>query len=261
MQNVATLDSHLRFKDVRIGETEAEVRIDLAACYRLIALYGMTDLAANHITARVPGTDHFLINPYGMLYDEVSASSLHKIDLDGNIVERGNPDYGVNVAGYMIHSAIHAVRNDITCVLHTHTRAGVTVSCMADGLLPLNQTALQLHNQLAYHDFEGPAMRAGEKVRLASDLGDKSLLILRNHGLLTCGRTIAEAFFNMYTLNEACRIQVDLMATGAAIHLPSNYAVKEQHALMTRIRAHPRGNLEWASLRRKVDRLLPGYES
>jgi len=262
MQNVTSIENFTKFKNVQVGTSEEEVRIDLAACYRLIALYGMTDLAANHVTVRVPGTeDHFFINPYGMLYEEITASSLHKIDLEGNLIERGHPHYGVNTAGYVIHSAVHSARRDVACVLHTHTRAGVAVSCLKDGLLPINQTALQLHDQLAYHEFEGPATKPEEKVRLVQDLGDKQLMILRNHGLLACGRTIPEAFFNMYTLNEACEIQVSVMATGGAIHRPSNYAMEEQHSLMSFIRTVPRGNLEWASLRRKVDRLLPGYEA
>jgi ribulose-5-phosphate 4-epimerase/fuculose-1-phosphate aldolase len=261
MENVASIDNFRVFKDVEIGRTEREVRVDLAACYRLVSVYGMTDLAANHITARVPGSgDHFFINPYGMLYDEITASSLHKIDLDGNIVERGHPDYGVNTAGYVIHSAIHAARHDVGCILHTHTRAGVAVSCLEEGLMPLHQTALQLHDQIAYHDFEGPVTAPDEKVRLVRDLGDKQLLILRNHGLLACGRTIAEAFFHAYLLDAACKIQVDVLAMGAPIHRPSGESVSATHDLMSNIRAVPRGNLEWASLRRRVDRLLPGYD-
>lgn len=262
MENVASVDSFLKFKNVAIGEGEAEVRIDLAACYRLVFLHGMSDLAANHITARVPGThDHFFINPYGMLYDEITASSLNVVDLDGNIVRQGNTSYGVNTAGYLIHSAVHANRPDVTCVLHTHTRAGVAVSVMDEGLLPLTQTALQLHDQIAYHDFEGVVTNAEERVRIAADLGDKNCLILRNHGLLTCGRTIAEAFFYMYLLDSACKIQVDAMASGAKLRPPARAAAEAAGEFMRKIRAVPRGNLEWASLRRRLDRTLPGYEN
>lgn len=261
MQNVAEVSNFLRFKDVGVGSTEAEIRVDLAACYRLVALYGMSDLAANHITARVAGgADQFFINPYGVVYDEITASSLNKIDLEGNVIEQGNTSYGVNTAGYIIHSAVHAVRADVICVLHTHTQAGVAVSAMEEGLMPLTQTALQLYDQIAYHEYEGPSTTIEERVRLADHLADKNFLILRNHGLLTCGRTIAEAFFNMYLLDTACKIQVDLLASGAKIHRPSVESVAAAKALMDDIRLVPRGNLEWASLRRRLDRLLPGYE-
>lgn len=246
---------------VDIGESERDVRVNLAACYRLVALYGMTDLAANHITARVPGCDdHFFINPYGMLYEEVTASSLHKIDLDGNIIERGSPVYGVNIAGYVIHSAIHAARHDLTCVLHTHTRAGVAVASMEEGLLPLSQSALQVYDQVAYHDFEGPVTTDSEKVTLIRDLGDKSVMLLRNHGLIAGGRTIAEAFFNIYILESACRIQVDMLSMGRPICQPTTAALGTTQDFMAGIRPAPRGNLEWAALLRKLDAALPGYE-
>jgi ribulose-5-phosphate 4-epimerase/fuculose-1-phosphate aldolase len=261
MQNVSAVSSFVKFKDVKVGSTEAEIRVDLAACYRLVFLHGMSDLAANHITARVPGTaDRFFINPYGMVYDEITASSLNKVDLDGNIVQQGSTAYGVNTAGYIIHSAIHAARHDVACVLHTHTRAGVAVSAMADGLLPITQTALQLYDQVAYHEYEGPATSLDERARLAANLGSRNCLVLRNHGLLTCGRTIAEAFFYMYLLDSACKIQVDLLASGARIQFPSSDSVEAAGNLMRNIRAVPRGNLEWASLRRRLDRALPGYE-
>lgn len=261
MQNISDVTNFRSFKDVPVGRTEEEVKIDLAACYRLVALYGMTDLAANHITARVPGRqDQFFINPYGMLYEEITASSLYKIDIDGNVVERPDVPYGVNVAGYVIHSAIHAMRHDVDCVLHTHTRAGVAVACMTTGLIPIHQNAMLVAGNLAYHDYEGPVTSADERKSLVRDLGSKNCLILRNHGLLTCGRTIAEAFYNMYRLDTACRIQVDLMASGSELVQPNQAATASMDRLLAGFSDVPLGNLEWRSLRRKLDRLLPGYE-
>lgn len=260
MENIASLDALVSARDVEIGKTEEEVRVDLAACYRLMAVYGMTDLASNHITARAPGShEHFFINPYGMLYEEITASSLHKIDLDGNIIERGDTQYGVNTAGYVIHSAIHAARHDLSCVLHTHTRAGVAISCMEGGLLPLNQNALQVFDRVRYHDYEGPATDQAERISLAEDLGDANILVLRNHGMLTCGRTIAEAFWMMYMIETACKIQLDVMASGDKLHFPSELAASHQTTVMDRLWATPRGNFEWPALKRKLDRILPGY--
>lgn len=261
MENVASLDALVRARAAPIGETEEEVRIDLAACYRLIALYGMADLVSNHISVRVPGRhDHFFLNPYGMLYEEITASSLHKVDLDGNIVERGDPHYSVNTAGFIIHSAVHATRHDVACVLHTHTRPGVAVSCLKEGLLPLCQTALQVHDDLAYHDFEGPATSEDERERLAADLGAKNCMIMRNHGLLTCGRTVAEAFILMFQLNSACQIQIDALSMGRPINDVPPAAMAMQREIMPKFRVNPRGNFEWPALRRRLDRLLPGYE-
>lgn len=262
MENIADIDNFRRFKDVAIGQTEHEVRVDLAACYRLIALYGMTDLAANHVTARVPGTtDQFFINPYGMLYDEITASSLIKIDLHGNILQQGsNPNYGVNVAGYVIHSAIHAARHDVQCIIHTHTRSGVAVACMNEGLLPIHQNAMLVSDNIATHDYEGPITSDGERVRLVHDLGQKQCLLLHNHGLLTCGRSIAEAFVLMYRLDTACKIQVDLMRSGAQLKWPSRESQQAMSQLMQNVSGVTHGNLEWPSLKRRLDRLLPGYD-
>lgn len=261
MQNFASEDVLLQARTVTLGAvSERDFRVDLAACYRLVALYGMTDLASNHITVRVPGHDNqFLINPYGMLYEEVTASSLHKIDLDGNLIERGDPSYGVNTAGYVIHSAVHAARSDIACVLHTHTRPGIAVSCLKEGLLPLYQGGLQIFNDVSYHDFEGPATNLEERERLVKNLGDKKLMIMRNHGLMTCGRSIPEAFFLMFMLNQACQVQIDVLASGRTIHFPSESALANQARLTTRAKDMVRGNFEWPSLLRKLDRLLPGY--
>jgi ribulose-5-phosphate 4-epimerase/fuculose-1-phosphate aldolase len=254
----------LKFKPLRdrVSEAEWQTRVDLAACYRLMVLYGMTDLTANHITARVPGTkNEFLINPYGRLYDEITASSLYKIDLDGHVLLQPDVPYGINHAGYVIHSAIHGVRHDVECIVHTHTRAGVAVSCMAEGLMPINQTAMVITHDLAYHDFEGPALRLEERERLVADLGDHMHFMLRNHGLLTCGQSIAEAWVKMYYFESACRIQVDLMAAGAKLIQPSEEAHRNMAECMAGTRGRGElGALEWPTLLRKVDRLLPGYD-
>lgn len=197
---------------------EWQIRQELAAAYRLVALYGMEDSIYTHISARVPGThDQFLINPFGMLFRDITASSLVKIDLDGNIVEPS--EYDVNPAGFTIHSAVHAARHDAVCVLHTHTVAGVAVSSMANGLQPCNQWALQFHKRVAYHQFEGIALNHDERERLVADLGPSlRALILRNHGLVTLGRSVAEAFILMHNLERACRVQVAIQSSGQAIN-------------------------------------------
>ena len=197
---------------------ERRMREDLAAAYRLVALYGMDDSIYTHISARVPGTeDQFLINPFGMLFRDITASSLVKIDLDGRLVEPS--DHDVNPAGFTIHSAVHAARHDAVCVLHTHTVAGVAVSSLAEGLQPCNQWALQFHRRVTYHAFEGIALDHEERVRLVADLGPTSrALILRNHGLVTLGRSVAEAFVLMHNLERACRVQVAIQGTGQAVN-------------------------------------------
>lgn len=196
-------------------ETSAEewnTRVNLAACYRLVALNGMTDLDATHISARVPGRpDHFFLNPFGMLFHEITASSLVKLDLDGNIVE--DNEFGLNPAGVVIHSAVLRGRPDIQSVVHTHTRAGMAVSAQKDGLLPLTQTSLRFYGKLAYHDYEGIA-EPGEEERLVEHLGDKPAMILRNHGLLACGRTVPEAWLNIHELEHACQSQIDAQSGG-----------------------------------------------
>lgn len=260
MENISGVDSLVQARTAPIGTTEREIRIDLAACYRLVAIYGMADLVSNHISARVPGhDDQFFLNPYGALYEEITASSLHKVDFDGNIVERGDTNYSANAAGFVIHSAIHAARHDAVCVLHTHTKPGVAVSCMKEGLLPINQTVLQIYDDVAYHDFEGPAVSLDERARLVEHIGQKNCLILRNHGLLTVGRSIPEAFIRMYFLNTACQIQIDVMNGGGQINPVSAAAREAQAEVMAKFSETVRGNFEWPALRRKVDRLLPGY--
>jgi ribulose-5-phosphate 4-epimerase/fuculose-1-phosphate aldolase len=253
----------------RVSEVEWQVRVDLAACYRLMALYGMTDLIYNHITARIPGTaDELLINPYGMLYEEITASSLVKIDIEGNILLQPDREYGINPAGYVIHSAVHHARQDVQCVIHTHSRAGMAVSAMSCGLLPLAQTSMRFYNCTSYHAFEGPALNLDERLRLVSDLGNNDTLILRNHGLLVCGRTIPDAFNRMYFLENACRLQVDAMAAGADLQfappavaqLTADIFSPDRSTTNSIHTAKPLdGELEWRALRRKLDRTDPTY--
>jgi ribulose-5-phosphate 4-epimerase/fuculose-1-phosphate aldolase len=197
----------------QVSQEEWQVRVDLAACYRLVAYYGWDDLIFTHISARVPGPEtHFLINPYGMMFDEITASSLVKIDLRGTkIVESA---YDVNPAGFTIHSAVHEGRHDAHCVLHLHTTAGVAVSAQKDGLLPISQQSLFPLSALSYHAYEGVALNPEEKPRLVADLGENNFMILRNHGLLTCGETVAEAFLNMFILQRSCEVQVMAQSGG-----------------------------------------------
>ncbi len=251
-----------------IDPVEWETRVDLAACYRLVDMYGMTDLHLNHISARVPGKDeHFLINPFGMMYEEITASSLIKIDIDGNIIANANPQYGVNLPGYVIHGAIHAARHDIQCVLHTHTNAGMAISTLKCGLLPLTQTAMRW-GKIAYHDFEGVVVDKDEQKRLVANLADCEVLILRNHGLLVLGQTIGQAFNSIYRLERACQTQLLAMACNSELNMPSPEVVSRSNAQLTvmptpdvsgKRRAH--GSLEWPALKRMLDRRDPSYKT
>jgi ribulose-5-phosphate 4-epimerase/fuculose-1-phosphate aldolase len=246
--------------DVRsqVSAEEWQVRVDLAACYRLVALHGWDDLVFTHLTARVPGSGHhFLINPYGMLFDEVTASSLVKVDLDGNKVMTSG--YEINPAGFTIHSAVHAAREDAQCVIHLHTEAGVAVSAQKDGLLPLSQNALFPLASLAYHDYEGIALREDEKARLVRDLGERSFMILRNHGTLTVGRSIADAFLFMFVLERACRIKLMAQSSGQAliaVAMPILEGIAAQAQAVTRGLS---GQLAWPGLLRKLDRIDSSY--
>ena len=236
-----------------VSPEEWAVRVDLAACYRLVAHFGWEDLVFTHITARVPGADdQFLINPYGLFFDEITASSLVKIDLQGNKVEES--PFPVNPAGFVIHSAIHAARHDARCVMHTHTLNGVAVSAQRAGLLPISQHSMFALSSLGYHDFEGPALNDDEKPRLVADLGDKSSLILRNHGLLTVGETVGDAFFAMYYLEASCAIQVRAQAGGELIPVPKE--VLDQAVSRTR-----QGPRVWPGLLRRLDRQDPSYKN
>lgn len=244
----------------KYSEQERRARIDLAACYRLMPLFGMSDLVYNHITARIPGTtDEILINPYGLMYEEITASSLIKINIKGEVLDNPNTAYGLNEAGYVIHSAVHAARHDVGCVIHTHSRAGMAVSCMKDGLLPLTQTAMRFKN-IAYHDYESVAIDLDEQSRLVADLGSEDAMILRNHGLLVASPSIAEAFNAMYWLEMACRAQVDAMSSGAELIVPSEAVVTKTHHLYQPSVRRPFGLMEWPAMLRYLDRRNPGYE-
>ena len=237
-----------------ISPEERAVRVDLAACYRLVARYGWEDLVFTHISARVPGAgDQFLINPYGLFFDEITASSLVKVDLQGNKLDES--PYEVNPAGFVIHSAIHAARHDAQCVFHTHTLNGVAVSTQRAGLLPISQHALFVLPRLAYHDFEGPALNDDEKPRLVADLGDKTSLILRNHGLLTVGETVADAWVAMYYLEASCTIQVRAQSGGGEL-IPVPKEVLDQAVSRTR-----QGPRVWPGLLRRLERLDPSYKN
>jgi len=240
----------------QVSAEEWARRLDLAACYRLIAMHGWDDLVFTHVSARVPGSEHhFLINPYGMTFDEITASSLVKIDLDGRKVSASPHD--VNPAGFTIHSAIHAAREDAACVLHLHTRDGVALSAQAGGLLPISQQATVVLGSLAYHDYEGIALSGDEKPRLVRDLGDRDFLILRNHGLLTVGTSVAAAWLAMYMLDSACAIQLRAQAGGAAlVHQPPSIVDLNQQGWRTVARD---GAVAWPALLRKLDRLDPAW--
>ena len=240
----------------RSDEAEWQTRVDLACCYRLAHHFGMDDLVWNHISARVPGReDHFLLNPLGMTYDEITASGLVKIDLQGNVLE-GGPD--INYTGFVIHGAIHAARHDVACVMHTHTLGGLAVSALQEGLLPIVQDAFPFHRRIAYHDYEGISVDTDECARLAASLGDKKALILRNHGLLTCGATVAEAFVTMYYLEKACRAQLAALQTGREIHLPSEEVMERSARQAERFAA---GKYEWPALMRMMERKDPSFRS
>ena len=242
----------------QVSPEEWQQRVNLAAAYRLVALFGWDDIIFTHLSARVPGPEHhFLINPYGLMFEEVTASSLVKIDLDGNKVM--DSEYDINPAGFTIHSAIHAARDDAHAVFHVHTPAGVAVSAQADGVLPISQQSIFVIPQLAYHDYEGVALRDEEKPRLVADLGMKRYLMLRNHGTLTVARDVPNAFSQLYTFERTCEIQIRAQAGGGKlIHIdPSILATSGQQAKgATRGSG---GNLAWPALLRKLDRLDPSY--
>lgn len=242
----------------QVSDEEWQVRVDLAACYRLIALYGWDDLIFTHISACVPGADdHFLINAYGLLFEEMTASSLLKVDLDGNKVI--DSPYPVNPAGFTIHSAVHAARDDVGCVLHTHTRAGVAVSTQRDGLLPLSQISLVALASIGYHDYEGIALNEEEKPRLVADLGENKLLILRNHGLLAVGASIPDAFLAMYALETACQTQIMAQSSGAQLTQISPQILAGIMAQAEQVTKGLGGGLAWPGLLRKLDRIDSSY--
>jgi ribulose-5-phosphate 4-epimerase/fuculose-1-phosphate aldolase len=254
------------FKSVRdqVSPEEWQARLDLAACYRLVDVYGMTDLIYNHITARIPAAldqkfpnqhspDHLLINLYGLLYKEITASSLVKIDVEGEIIWKPDTDYGINKSGYVIHGAIHKARPDVACVLHTHTRAGMAVAAMKCGLLPLSQTSMRFVGHIGYHDYEGPAVDLDERARIVEDLGPHDALIMRNHGLLTCGATVQQAFNTMYQLELSCRAQVDAMAARTELEVPGENVLAHTAHLYQPGTRRPYGVLEWPAMLRLLE--------
>jgi ribulose-5-phosphate 4-epimerase/fuculose-1-phosphate aldolase len=251
----------------RFHPDEWQLRVDLAACYRLVALYGWSDLVFTHISAKLPasvsGDEHqFLINPYGLMFDEITASSLVKIDMHCNKLDDDNP-HPVNPAGFVIHSAVHEARPDAGCVLHTHTRAGVAVSAQQHGVLPISQQSTFVLASLAYHDYEGVAIRDDEKTRLQADLGEANYLMLRNHGLLTVGKSIDNAFLQMYTFENTCRIQVDALAgqTKPADLTSINPQILNGVAHAMKVQTGGLGgSFVWPSLLRKLNRENPGYD-
>jgi ribulose-5-phosphate 4-epimerase/fuculose-1-phosphate aldolase len=259
MNRVVQMNTHSSIRE-HVSDAEWQTRVDLAACYRLVDHFGMSDMIYNHITAKVPDTEgHFLINAFGLTYDEITASNLYKIDLEGNVVLAPDTPYGVNKAGYAIHSAIHEARSDIKCVMHTHTRAGMAVSTMKEGILPLTQTSMRFYNSVGFHDYEVPTKDSSEKERIARDLGSHYAMIMRNHGLVACGRSIADAFNLMYWMEAACQVQVDVLASRSELTMPT-------HELATQLahRYHPDGampfgKLEWTAMMRMMDRKDPSF--
>ncbi len=235
--------------------TEEDVRAELARLYRVVAHLRMTDVIDTHISARIPGAkDHFLINVYGKLFHEIGPRDLVKIDMDGSIVDPQREGHlRVNKAGFVIHSAIHMARHDVACVIHTHTADGMAVACQANGLLPISQHAIKFHGRLSYHEYEGIAVDLGERERLVRDLGRNDAMILRNHGLLTTGSSIAAAFTNLYFLERACQVQVKAQAGGAALHMPSPEVVAHTAAQFDPQESDWHSQLFWASARRLVD--------
>lgn len=262
MQTNTSATSNTNSIQDQVSPEEWQQRVNLAAAYRLIASYGWDDLIYTHISARVPGTeDQFLINPFGLMFDEVTASSLVKINAAGEIV--APTDYMVNPAGFTIHSAVHQVRHDADCVIHLHTIAGTAVATDPRGLLPLNQTALLVRDDIAYHDFEGVAVDLDERPRLQRDLGDKNIMLLRNHGTLALGGTVAEAFMRIYFIERACEMQVATLSSSGGEFYPTEESVQDKVAEQGRddnIAKHGANLLAWPALIRRLDRLDPSYK-
>jgi ribulose-5-phosphate 4-epimerase/fuculose-1-phosphate aldolase len=241
---------------------EWQARVDLAACYRLTAHYGMSDMMANHITLRVPGQEHaFLTNPYGMMYEEMTASCLVKIDHDGEVLYKpdfGELNYGLNKPGFILHSAVHKARPEVNCVIHTHTAAGLAVSSLACGMLPINQTAMRFLN-VSYHDYMGVVLDMTEQTILVHDLGNTDAMVLRNHGLLTCGRTVGEAFNWMHRMELSCRAQLAAMACNSPIQQVSQQVLDETFMNYQPQTRRPYGVMEWPGLLRMLDRMDPSF--
>ena len=242
----------------KFSAAEMAKRVDLAACYRLIALYGMDEMIANHVSARVPGKDGvFYINPYGMLYEQMHASCFVELDLDGNVVY--NPTgYGINQAGFVLHSAVHKACHEVDCVIHTHTLAGMAVSAMKCGLLPLAQTAMRF-TDVGYHDYEGVALNMDEQARVVNDLGNREALVLRNHGMLVVGASIPEAFNNIFRLERACQLQVMALSCNTELSMPPKDLIQATNKLYLPGVRRRFGLLEWPALLKKLDKIDPSY--
>jgi ribulose-5-phosphate 4-epimerase/fuculose-1-phosphate aldolase len=244
----------------RISREEWDVRVQLAACYRLVHMAGWTDLVFTHISARAPGNEeHFLLNPFGYAFDEVSASNLVRIDLEGNVVDGSAAR--IHKAGFVIHSAVHGARADAGCVIHTHSIAGMAVSMLKDGLLPLSQHAQLFYDRLGYHDYEGLALELDERQRLVRDLGPHPAMILRNHGLLVVGNNVPEAFSILHHLEKACQAQLAAQATGAALNIPPESVSRKTAAQGFGSEGAPFGEVEWPAMLRRLDRVDPSYKS
>jgi len=260
------MDTQPRHQD-QVSPAEWAMRVDVAACYRLVEMFGWSDLLGTHISAQVPGEENaFLINPYGLLFDEITASSLVKVDEEGDILSQ--TEYGINPAGFVIHGAVHIARPEVACALHTHTPAGTGVAIQTGGILPLSQQALQVIGHTGYHDYEGPPTDPGtvedDRARLVRDLGHNNILVLRNHGLLTVGRSVAEAFVWMYRAERACRIQLAFQSSGAE-PVTLSEAVQQTTIARNRLANSPQGHrpigkLEWPALLRRLDRVDPSYK-
>ena len=244
-----------------VSEAEWKARVDLAACYRLIALNKMDDLFATHLSARAPGAhEHFLINPYGLLFSQVTASNLVKVELDGSIVQ--DTPYSINPAGFVIHSAIHAARPDAKCIIHTHTVAGMAIACLEEGLLPLSQKSLRFYNRIAYHDYEGKADDLDERSRIVKSLGDKNALVLRNHGLLVCAPTVGRAFHAMLNLEKSCKVQLKAMASGGKMIQHSRDLLEHVASQHERDDVPGGGRPDgWPSLLAMLDAVDPSYKT
>lgn len=242
----------------QVSAEEWQKRVDLAACYRLVHLYGMDEMIANHISTQVPGEPgNFLLNPYGYLYDQMQASCFIKVDFEGNVLFDPT-GLGINKAGFVIHSAIHKARHDVDCVIHTHTLAGMAVSAMKSGLLPIAQSSMRFID-IGYHDYEGQAIRMDEQQRLVQSLGDREVMILRNHGLLATGPSIAEAFNNIWRLERACQLQVTTLSCNVELSLPPTEVVTEANRLFKPGVRRRLGQLEWPALMRKLDSIDPSF--
>jgi ribulose-5-phosphate 4-epimerase/fuculose-1-phosphate aldolase len=248
----------------RVSREEWQTRVDLAACYRLVHHYAMDDLVYNHISARIPGTGEFLLNPFGLTYEEICASSLIKVNLKGEVLWQ--PDwpkglnYTFNLAGFVIHGAIHEAKHDLHCVIHTHSLAGMAVASLKKGLLPMTQTAMRFA-KVAYHDYEGVVLENDERARLLENLGDCEVMLLRNHGLLAVGKTVAEAFNNIYRLERACRTQLLAQACDDEVVLPEKVIIEKTARLYQPGARRTMGLLEWPAMRRLADRLDPSYKT